>query len=380
MPPVRDSPLEFTRAERAFALALLLCGVVGLTSPYWLPAALGPGEPLAALDPAERAALERELADWTTRSEALADSLSAARAARDSTYAARRNYYAERDRRWAANRERWARERAERAAASADRQARRAERNARYAVDLSIPLPPVGSVDPNRADSATLRRLGIPHYVVSRLLKYRAKAGGFRTSDDVAKLYGLEDTTYARLRAYLVDGPLERLPRAGEADRPRTVLTSERTAASGADLPRLTEAPPPPLVDVNDASEADLTAVRGIGPFYAKQILDYRDRLGGFLSVEQVAETPKLREGAFAQWADQLTVAPAARPTTPLRINQLDARALARHPYLPYSKAATLVAYRQHHGAFGVVGDLYDVVALDSALIARLAPYLDFGQ
>ena len=373
MPELRDSPFAFTRAQRTFAAAFLLVGAVGWATPYWLPL-VAPAKAPAALGEAEMAAYRAEVLDWAARSDALADSLARERALRDSTYAARRAYYAERDRRWAERRER--RPYANRGRAD------------RYPVAASIPLPAPGSVDPNRADSATLRRLGLPPYVVSRLLKYRAKAGGFRASDDLARLYGLDEATFARVRTYLLDGPLERLARAGEtADAESRTVAQDASAAAATwtkldstALRRPTTAPSPePRVDVNEASEADLEAIRGIGPFYAKQILDYRDRLGGFVAVAQVAETPRLRAGAFEQWSERLRIAEGVRPIRPLRINDLDARALARHPYLPYSKAATLVAYREHHGPYGGLQDLYAVVALDSALVARLAPYLDFG-
>lgn len=362
MAALRDSPLEFTRAQRTFAFALIAAAFVGYSSPYWLPAVLGPGELPRALGEEEMAEFREEILEWTARNDALADSLARERAARDSAYAARRAYYAERDRRRAA------RQRRERDRGDGD-----SRRASRYAIDTSIPLPARGTVDPNRADSVTLRRLGIPHYVVSRLLKYRVKAGGFRESDEVAKLYGLEDSTFARIRGYLVDGPLERPPRDDGATPVRGLDSAalRRPVTAGTSLR---------AVDVNEASEADLEAVRGIGPFYAKQILDYRDRLGGFVDVAQVAETPKLREGAYEQWAGKLRVSRGAKPTTPLRVNDLDARALARHPYLPYSKAATLVAYRGHHGPFRSVSDVYAVVALDSGTVERLGPYLDFGN
>ena len=355
MPAPRDSPLEFTRAERVFAIALVLAGLVGWTTAAWLPIALGPGEPLAALDGEERAAFAAEVAAWTARLDAAADSAAAARAARDSAYAARRATYAARDR---------------------ERAARRARRSgdgaaARVGERPTAPPPPAHSVDPNRADSATLRRTGLPAAVVSRLLTYRAKAGGFRESDDLARLYDLDAATFARARAYLLDGPLAR---DGDAPaRPRVPEPHDER------LPNA-ELPTPTPVDLNDASEADLTAIRGIGPFYARQILDYRDRLGGFVAVAQVAETPRLRAGAFAAWADRLTVGDDARPLAPLHVNRLDARALARHPYLPYRKAAALVAYRGHHGPYRGEGDVYAVGALDSALVGRLAPYLSYAE
>ena len=43
-------------------------------------------------------------------------------------------------------------------------------------------------------------------------------------------------------------------------------------------------------VELNTADSAMLDAVRGIGPYYAKKILRYRELLGGYYSVEQLKE------------------------------------------------------------------------------------------
>ena len=37
-----------------------------------------------------------------------------------------------------------------------------------------------------------------------------------------------------------------------------------------------------PKLELNTADSTALVALRGIGPYYARKILAYRDRLGGF--------------------------------------------------------------------------------------------------
>jgi len=39
------------------------------------------------------------------------------------------------------------------------------------------------------------------------------------------------------------------------------------------------------LVDINTADSVKLKMLRGIGPAIAKRIIDYRNRLGGFIEM-----------------------------------------------------------------------------------------------
>ena len=45
---------------------------------------------------------------------------------------------------------------------------------------------------------------------------------------------------------------------------------------------------PLPLLEINAASKEDLIELNGVGEFYAKQILKYKNELGGFVFIEQL--------------------------------------------------------------------------------------------
>ena len=44
------------------------------------------------------------------------------------------------------------------------------------------------------------------------------------------------------------------------------------------------------LIELNQADSLELLSIKVVGPFYAKQILKYRNELGGFISYKQFAE------------------------------------------------------------------------------------------
>lgn len=66
-----------------------------------------------------------------------------------------------------------------------------------------VRLTPV-AFDPNTADSLTLRRLGLPQWMVSNVLRYRSKGGRFRRAEDFRKIYGLTQQQFDTLRPYIV--------------------------------------------------------------------------------------------------------------------------------------------------------------------------------
>ena len=61
--------------------------------------------------------------------------------------------------------------------------------------------------DPNRADSLTLRRLGLPGWMARNIVRYRERGGCFRHPEDFRKIYGLTDEQYAALEPYIRIAP-----------------------------------------------------------------------------------------------------------------------------------------------------------------------------
>lgn len=63
-----------------------------------------------------------------------------------------------------------------------------------------------------------------------------------------------------------------------------------------------------PLVELNSADSVELLSIRGVGPFYARQIIKYRERLGGYVRPEQLLELYKMDRERYEPIAEQITV------------------------------------------------------------------------
>ena len=233
--------------------------------------------------------------------------------------------------------------------------------------------------NPNTADSLELLSVGLPSFVARNILRYRKAGGVFRKPDDLARIYGLHDTIFQRVIPYIEIPP---------AKRPEYKPTAFHVADSDCEPIPISidtgknEHPyagymrekhkPGQFVDINLADTAELMKIPGIGPVYAKMIVDYRERLGGFHSIAQLYELEPLPEH-LGDWVHVGT--PLAGK---LHINRLSVTRLRSHPYLTFYQAKAIADLRKREGDIKSVRQLLFLDEFSEKDIERLAPYLSF--
>ena len=221
--------------------------------------------------------------------------------------------------------------------------------------------------DPNTADSAALVRLGLHPRLARRICRYRAAGGRFRHARDLARIYGMDTAALRRLRPYI---RMAAAPGANPSFRkPRPLEKSHYayTPYPSRKLPRGRQ------LDLNAADSAELLRVPGVGPYFARRIVRYRQRLGGFVSPEQLREIPNLPD-SVQTWF-RVT---AEKAQSPLRLNTATFRELLRHPYLNYEQVKAIVNYRERQGALQTLQELSLSEAFSAADLERLTPYVSF--
>ena len=118
-------------------------------------------------------------------------------------------------------------------------------------------------------------------------------AAGSRGDDAVRSAGGATsqaDLKRVNLAAVLVDGQQLWIPRIGELLVPNTLPITLPNAVSGAGAPpsAVPSTGVTALVDINQATVADLDRLPGIGPSTARAIVDHRTRNGPFASVDDL--------------------------------------------------------------------------------------------
>ena len=128
-------------------------------------------------------------------------------------------------------------------------------------------------------------------------------------------------------------------------------------------------------VDLNRATMDDLLQLRGIGRTFALRIIEHRERLGGFTSLNQLKEVYGLPDSTLN------TITPFLRlvssPQRKIKINTATIEELT-HPYLIRKQAEVIVRYRVNHGAFRNMDDIKKVGVLSENVAEKLKPYIVF--
>ncbi len=228
--------------------------------------------------------------------------------------------------------------------------------------------------DPNTADSATFVRLGLAPRVARAIIHYRQAGGVFRKADDFSRIYTLKPADYQRLKPYIRINELYSTPTVKQkhensdfAEQPGYAPTNNKLRAGQ-------------TIDISTADTTMLMRIPGIGPYYAKKIIRYRERLGGFVSTAQLREIQGLPDD-IEQWTTVDTQKQTA-PTNPIKrlaVNRMTFSQLLAHPYLDYNQVKAIVNHRQHYGNLRSLDDLTNYDAFTAEDIKRLKPYLDFS-
>ena len=154
-----------------------------------------------------------------------------------------------------------------------------------------------------------------------------------------------------------------------------------RTSPSFFDSNRYTQVPQrrlrqPLSIELNSADTTTLMLLHGIGPTFARRIVRYRDRLGGFVSKEQLLEvygfTPELLSHIESHL--QLDTDSLHR----ISINRIALKQLIKHPYIEYFQARDIVNLRNRGIHFHSADDLRAIPSMADSTLERLLPYLSF--
>ena len=222
--------------------------------------------------------------------------------------------------------------------------------------------------DPNTADSAQLRRLGLQTWQIRNIYKYRAAGGIYREKTDFARLYGLTVKEYRELEPYI---------RISSDYLPAATLVKESASATAKHDTTFVHHYPQKIAEtahvvLNTADTTELMTVPGIGPYFARKIVQYGQRLGGYVNVDQLDEIEN-----FPAESKRFLVVEGATPKK-LNVNKLTLNELKRHPYINFYQAKDITDYRRLHGPIKSLQDLRLLKDFPQAAIERLLPYVTY--
>ncbi|MEM0515379.1 helix-hairpin-helix domain-containing protein [Pseudoalteromonas sp. YIC-827] len=86
------------------------------------------------------------------------------------------------------------------------------------------------------------------------------------------------------------------------------LLATTMPAQAAPTKPNQSEVPRSAKVSLNKATAEQLQTLPGIGPAKAKAIIEYRDKNGGFKSVEQLDDVPGIGARLMAELKDKVSL------------------------------------------------------------------------
>jgi DNA uptake protein ComE-like DNA-binding protein len=118
--------------------------------------------------------------------------------------------------------------------------------------------------------------------------------------------------------------------------------------------------------------------IRGIGSYRARQIVRYREQLGGFARVEQVMEANGMQQLDYDSVKQYFSLDSVV--VKQMNVNTIGVKRLSTHPYLRFEQAKAIYELRRRKIHLDSIQQLQELDCLSHETLEKIAPYLNFDR
>lgn len=237
--------------------------------------------------------------------------------------------------------------------------------NKKKRYNLSKSLPKVEEeFDPNLLSKIEWMGFGLSEKQTQVLLNYKDKAGGFKSKQQVEKMFVISEELYAAMHPFILlpdSTPKKQYQNNKEFEKWERKKYKKKVY---------------PKVQINSADTSEFKALYGIGEVLAERIVKRREELGGFIAKDQLNEIFGLSEETLIRLDTQLLF--ERTEIQKININTATKEELKTHPYIFWQYANVIVNYRKQHGNYSSLEDLKKIVIIDDSLYQKVKPYLTY--
>lgn len=216
---------------------------------------------------------------------------------------------------------------------------------------------PNEKVNPNELSTQDWKELGLSQKQADIVVKFSKR--GLRSNSDLKKIYVFPKELFNLIKDSLF--------------YPKTESHAYNNS-SEYDVEKAKKEYSQVLVDISIADQEELETIPGIGPFFAKKILDYRNSLGGFVSKSQLLEIWKFDEQKLNEIDEYLVL--SKREVQKININSTELEELKNHPYISYSVANSIIKMRETNGKYSDVGEIKKSKLISEELYQKIVRYI----
>ena len=218
--------------------------------------------------------------------------------------------------------------------------------------------------DPNTLSKEGWQKLGLRDKTIGTIQNYISKGGKFRKPEDLQRIYGLFPNEFERIAPYI------KIESASEINISKDFTDNNDKE----NQPAKTYPSRYSIIDINTADTTAFISLPGIGSKLAFRVVTFRDKLGGFYSINQVGETFGLPDSTFQKIKQFLKLENGT--VKKININTATVDQLKAHPYIRYILANPIIAYRNEHGIFSKIEDLKKLMSVTDEIYNKIAPYV----
>ena len=237
--------------------------------------------------------------------------------------------------------------------------------------------------NPNTLSDSGYLALGFSENEIKTLRNYQKAGAEFIVKTDFKKLFFVDEQLYSDLETFID------LPDTYQKKTSDSKTDFYKTEYSPKDYSRKHEPIKwsdttlvanyeykPYTCDLNRADTTELKKLPYIGSFYAREIIRYRDELGGYHSLAQLLELYKMTPETIDKFAENVTIDKSK--IKKINVNIATAQELSAHPYVDFALANKIISRRETEKSFKNLDQLCATGLVNAELCVKLAPYLSF--
>ncbi len=207
-------------------------------------------------------------------------------------------------------------------------------------------------LDPNEFLLDDWMRMGLSKKQADIVLNFSVR--GLKSNDDLKKIFVFPEKLFDLIKDSLVY-PVEKdyqLSKDRSEEKPILKL----------------------VVEINSATQVDLEKIPGIGPYFANKIIEYRIKLGGFVSKNQLLEIWKFDTEKLSSIDKYIILDDSF--ISKINVNSISFDDLKDHPYFSYKVANSIVKMREVSGSYENVNEIGKSMLINDELLDKLTPYI----
>lgn len=226
-------------------------------------------------------------------------------------------------------------------------------RNLRFKKKRRTFMKPKTKFDPNNYLRSDWEKLGLTPRQAEVVVKFCSR--GIYSNEQLKRIFVIPTELYELIKDSTI-----------YPERKATKTEFSQTRLDNIQLPK--------LIEINTANLEDLDQLPGIGSFYARNILNYRDKLGGYVNKEQLLEVWKMDPLKYNDF-ERFIITDETKAIK-ININSVSLDQLKSHPYIRFKVANSLIKMRQQRSGFKNLEEIKDSELVDEELFEKIKPYL----